>query len=86
MATSPLLEPHCCDRALCAGTDSSLVDRLLLAACVAAQTCRSLTPTDLRTCATKLFDVPPECELASAFVMAYQVERRQLAKRRAMTA
>jgi hypothetical protein len=58
----------------------------MLAACVAAETCRSLSETELRTCATKLFDVPPECELASAFVMAYQVERRQLAKRWAMTA
>jgi hypothetical protein len=58
----------------------------MLAACVAAQTCRSLSPTDLRTCATNLFDVPPECELASAFVMAYQVERRQIAKRQAMVA
>jgi hypothetical protein len=58
----------------------------MLAACVAAQTCRSLSATDLRSCAAKLFDVPPECELASAFVMAYQVERRQIAKRQAMTA
>jgi hypothetical protein len=58
----------------------------MLAACVAAQTCRSLSETDLRSCATKLFDVPRECELASAFVMAYQVERRQIEMRRAMAA
>jgi hypothetical protein len=58
----------------------------MLAACVAAQTCRSLSAADLRCCATTLFDVPPDCELASAFVMAYQVERRQIEMRRAMAA
>jgi len=58
----------------------------MLAACVAAQTCRSLSATDLRGCATTLFEVPPDCELASAFVMAYQVERRQIEMRRAMAA
>ena len=74
------------------GPDSSIVDRLLLAACEAAQACRSLTANDRRSCASKLFDVPPESELSSAFVMAYQNEldamawRRQFEKRLATRA
>jgi len=62
--------------------DSSIVDRLLLAACVAAQTCRSLSANDLRSCASTLFEVPPESELSTAFVMAYQNERDAMAGRR----
>ncbi len=62
--------------------DSPIVDRLLLAACVAAQTCRSLGANDLRNCASKLFDVPPQCKLTDAFVMAYQTERDRMAGRR----
>jgi hypothetical protein len=62
--------------------DSSIVDRLLVAACVAAQTCRSLGANDLRSCASKLFDVPAECKLTDAFVMAYQTERDRMAGRR----
>jgi hypothetical protein len=62
--------------------DSSIVDRLLLAACVAAQTCRSLGANDLRSCASKLFDVPRECKLTDAFVHAYQTERDRMAGRR----
>jgi hypothetical protein len=64
--------------------DSSIVDRLLVAACVAAQTCRSLGASDLRSCASKLFDVPAECTLTDAFVMAYQTERDRMAGRRQM--
>src|SRR5580704_11190180 len=62
--------------------DGSIVDRVLLAACVAAQTCRSVGANDLRSCASKLFDVPPECKLTDAFVMAYQTERDRMAGRR----
>jgi hypothetical protein len=62
--------------------DGSIVDRLLVAACVAAQTCRSLGASDLRRCASKLFDVPTECKLTDAFVMAYQTERDRMAGRR----
>ncbi len=62
--------------------DGSIVDRLLLAACVAAQTCRSLGTNDLRSCASQLFDVPLECELTDAFVMAYQTERDRMAGHR----
>lgn len=67
-------------------TQTSLEEKLLAAARSAAQTCRSLSADDLRKCATKLFDVPPECELVSEFVMAYETERRQIAIRRAMGA
>jgi hypothetical protein len=85
--TSTCLDPICCNQHTCIRTelaallepDSPIVDRLLLAACVAAQTCRSLSANDLRNCAAKLFDVPPECELASAFVSAYQNERDAMA-------
>lgn len=62
--------------------DGSIVDRLLLGACVAAQTCRSLGANDLRSCASKLFDVPADCKLTDAFVMAYQTERDRMAGRR----
>jgi hypothetical protein len=62
--------------------DSPIVDRLLLAACVAAQTCRSLSVNDLRNCAAKLFDVSPEGELAGAFVTAYEHERDAMAAQR----
>src|SRR5579863_2637845 len=62
--------------------DSSLVDRVLLAACVAAQTCRSLGANDLRSCASGLFDVPLECKLSDAFVHAYQAERYAMTGRR----
>jgi hypothetical protein len=34
--------------------DSSIVDRLLLAACEAAQTCRILSANDLHSCASKV--------------------------------
>jgi hypothetical protein len=61
--------------------DSSIVNRLLLAACVAAKTCRGLSANELRSCASKLFDVSEECELSSAFVMAYQNERDAMAGR-----
>jgi len=67
-------------------TQPPLEERLLIAARSAAQTCRSLGVEDLRKCAAKLFDVSPEGELASAFVTAYEIERRQIAIRRAMTA
>jgi hypothetical protein len=62
--------------------DSSIVDRLLLAAWEAARACRSLSANDLRSCASKVFDVPPECELSSAFAMAYQNEPDAMAGRR----
>jgi hypothetical protein len=71
------------------GPDSSIVDRILLGACILARTCRCLSPNDLRNCASKLFGLSPECELSSAFVSAYQNERdaiaghRQIEKHRA---
>jgi|SRR5580698_1717994 hypothetical protein len=92
MGTSakPCREPKCRGQDTCIRAeltelldrDGSIVDRLLLAACVAAQTCRSLGANDLRSCATKLFDVPRECKLTDAFVHAYQTERDRMAGRR----
>src|SRR5580658_5935934 len=92
MGTSakPCREPKCRGQDTCIRAeltelldpDSSIVDRLLIAACVAAQTCRSLGANDLRSCASKLFDVPAECKLTDAFVMAYQTERDRMACRR----
>ena len=58
------------------------MDRLCLAACVVAQTCSNLDQDDLHRCAAKLFDVPPECDLAEAFVLAYETERSAMAARR----
>jgi hypothetical protein len=48
--------------------DSSIVDRVLLVACVLAQTCSSLAANDLRRCASSLLGVGAESELASAFI------------------
>ncbi len=62
--------------------DHPIVDRVCLAACVVAQTCGNVAEGELQECAAKLFDVPPECELSRAFVMAYEAERRAIALRR----
>jgi hypothetical protein len=80
----------CCNQDTCIGKGltnllepaSSIVDRICLAACVVAQTCGGIDRSDLRDCASNLFDVPAECELASAFVLAYQTERDAMAGRR----
>jgi hypothetical protein len=61
------------------GPNSSIVDRLLLAACILARTCRCLSANDLRNRASRLFGMSPECELSSAFVSAYQNERDAVA-------
>lgn len=95
MATST--SQPCCGDSTCIqaeiasllGPDSSIVDRILLAACLLARTCRCLSARDLRNCASTLFGMSPECELSTAFVSAYQNERdtiaghRQLEKHRA---
>jgi hypothetical protein len=62
--------------------ESPIVDRICIAACVVAQTCSNLDLDDLRQCASKLFDVPPECELTRAFITAYQTERDAMAERK----
>lgn len=56
-----------------------IVDRVIAAACEVAQTCATLSPQDLHGCASKIFDVLPECDLSSTFVMAYQTERDAIA-------
>jgi hypothetical protein len=98
MATS-ISRPYCSDNtriqaeiATLLGPDSSIVDRILLGACILARTCHCLSANDLRNCASKLFGMSPECELSSAFVTAYQTERdaiaghRQIEKHRARCA
>jgi hypothetical protein len=62
--------------------DSSILDRICVTANVVAQTCSSLGTTDLQSCASKLFNVFPECELTSEFVRAYRTERDRIAARR----
>jgi hypothetical protein len=47
---------------------TSVVDRVLLVACVLAQTCGSLAAKDLRRCASGLFGVGDESELSRAFI------------------
>ena len=80
----------CCDTGNCIGKElaslldpeAPIVDRISVAACGVAQTCGSLDIEELQFCAARLFDVPPECDLASAFVIAYETERDAMAERR----
>lgn len=73
----------CCDADSCIrkeiatllDPDSPIVDRIYVAACAVAATCGKLTLDETYTCASRLFDVTPECDLAKAFVIAYQTER-----------
>ncbi len=82
----------CCDQDTCIRKqlasllepDSPIVDRICVAACVVAQTCHNLEEDDLRLCASRLFDVSPECELTNAFIVAYQTERDAMANRKDM--
>ena len=80
----------CCDQDTCIRKeiasllqpDAPITDRICLAACVVAQTCSNLMEDDLHQCAARLFDVPPECELTKAFVVAYETERDAMVDRR----
>ena len=73
----------CCDPDTCIrreiasllDPDAPIVDRIYVAACAVALTCGKLTTEELHTCASRMFNVTPECELANAFVIAYQTER-----------
>ena len=58
-----------------------ITDQVCLAACVVAQTCKTLSEDDLQRCAANLFDVSPECGLTSAFVLAHETERDAMADR-----
>ena len=76
----------CCDEDTCVRRDianlldpeSPIVDRVCVAASAVARTCGKLTPAELRFCASRLFDVPGECDLAKTFLVAYQTERDAL--------
>lgn len=80
----------CCDQETCIrrelaillDPDAPIVDRVVAAACEVAQTCSSLSAHDLHSCASKIFDVLPECDLSNTFVMAYQTERDAIAGQR----
>lgn len=73
----------CCDPNVCVrrevanllDPDAPIVDRIYVAACAVANTCGELSLRELNACAAKMFDVSPNCELAKAFVVAYQTER-----------
>jgi hypothetical protein len=78
MADHQCCDPESCIRrevATLLDPDSPIVDRIYVAACAVAATCGELSHAELHTCAAKMFDVTPECELAKAFVIAYQTER-----------
>lgn len=87
---APRRSRPCCDQDTCIRQElaalldpgAPIVDRAVEAACEVAQTCATLSPGDLRSCASKIFDVLPECDLSSAFVMAYQTERDAIAGQR----
>jgi hypothetical protein len=73
----------CCDEDTCIrkelnsllDPDAPIVDRIHVAACAIATTCGKLTIDEQHSCASRIFDVPPECALADAFAIAYQTER-----------
>jgi len=78
-----MIAKSCCDPDTCIrreissllDPDSPIVDRIYVAACAVAMTCGELGKDELHACAAKMFDVTPECQLAKAFVVAYQTER-----------
>jgi len=97
LAPEVLVTRPCCDEDSCVrkeiahllDPEAPIEDRICTAASAVALTCGNLNPSELRYCASKMLDVPPECDLASTFVMAYQTERdaldgkRDLEKKRA---
>ncbi len=92
-----LVTRPCCDEDACVrkdiahllDPDAPIEDRICTAASAVALTCGDLNPSELRYCASRMFDVPPECDLARTFLVAYQTERdaldgkRDLEQRRA---
>jgi hypothetical protein len=95
-AAARIKPKHCCDEDTCIKKDieellepdSSITDRVRVAACAVARTCGRLSPDDLSFCAAQLFEVTPECHLTEEFIVAYQIERdaldgkREIAKNR----
>ena len=89
-----LVTRPCCDEDACVRKEIAhlfdpevpIDDRICTAASAVALTCGSLTPPELRYCASKMFDVPPECDLASTFIAAYQIERDALDGKRDLEA
>jgi hypothetical protein len=81
---------NCCEDGNCLRTElaqlfdpqSSLADRVNVAACAVAHTCGNLDYDELRFCFSRLFEIAPECSLCDAFIVAYQTERDALAGKR----
>lgn len=81
---------NCCEEGNCLRTEldqlfapeSSLPDRINVAACAVAHTCGKLSAEDLQFCFSRLFEITPECSLCDAFRIAYQTERDALAGKR----
>jgi len=78
-----MIAKSCCDPDPCIRREisslldpnSPIVDNIYVAACAVAMTCGELNDHELHTCAAKIFDVTPGCQLTKAFVVAYQTER-----------
>jgi hypothetical protein len=78
-----MADHHCCDSESCIRRevasllepDSPIIDRIYVAACAVAATCGELSQDELHACAAKMFELTPDCQLAKAFVIAYQTER-----------
>jgi hypothetical protein len=76
----------CCDEDACIRKDianlldpeSPIADRICVAAAAVARTCGKLNPAEQLFCASRLFDLPAECDLAKTFTIAYQTERDAL--------
>ena len=74
------MSSRCCDEGACPGkgiagllhTDSSIIDQIRIAACAVSGICGKLSVEEMRLCASRLFNVVPECTLADAFVAAYE--------------
>ena len=81
---------RCCEDGNCLKTelsrlfdpDSAIEDRVTVAACAVAHTCKNLECSELEFCFTKLFDTPSDCRLCEQFVVAYQIERDAIAGKR----
>ena len=77
----------CCDDGSCLKTelsrlsdpDSPILDRVTVAACAVAHTCKNLDGAELEFCFSTLFETTPDCRLCQDFVVAYQTERDAIA-------
>lgn len=76
----------CCDEDSCIrkelndiiDPEAPIVQRIHVAACEVARICGSLNRQELNLCASRLFDLTPECDLTREFATAYQAELAML--------